>query len=126
MLNTNYDQLFRMGKNFNLPFNEWSKAAAAISQRVMAHNLGIIGEQCSLVSDQLNRLTTIKKPEELLNMQKEFLSENLSLGLKSAKETMALSLENVDELTKLWSTTAAKVTEQAVEKAKKYAEKSEK
>jgi hypothetical protein len=34
-------------------------------------------------------------------------------------------MENMDELTKLWGTTAAKISEKAVEKAQRQAEKAD-
>jgi len=126
MYNEGFEQWFKLNKNFNAPINEWNKVTTDICKRIAAQNLEIIGESYSLFSERLKRLSNIKKPEDFINLQKDILNEDLTLTLEYLQKIIHLSMENMDELTKLWGTTAAKVTEKAVEKAQKFAERAEK
>lgn len=121
-----FEQWFKLNKNIGMPLHEWNKITTDICKRMAAQNLEILGEGYSRFSERLKRLTNIKKPEDLINLQKDILNEDITLTLAYLQKMVHLSLENMDELAKSWGTTAAKVTEKAVEKAQKYSEKAEK
>jgi hypothetical protein len=115
-----YEQWFKLNKQFASPFNEWNKVTTDICKRVAAQNLELIGESYSRFSERLKRLSNVKKPEEFLLLQKDMLNEDITLTLEYFQKIIHLFMENMEELAKLWGTTAAKVTEKAVEKAQKF------
>jgi len=118
-----YDQWFKLNKSWNTPFTEWNKVTMEICKRMAAHNLEMVGENYSRFSERLKRISNIKKPEDFLNLQKDIINEDLTATLEHMQKMVHLSMENMEELTRLWGTSAAKITEKAVEKAQKYAEK---
>jgi NDP-sugar pyrophosphorylase family protein len=125
MYTEGYDQWFKLNKNLTAPYNEWNKVTNDIFKRIASQNLELIGESYSRFSDRLKRLSSIKKPEDFLILQKDILNEDLSLSLEYFQKIIHLYMENMEELAKLWGTTAAKVTEKAVEKAQKFGERAE-
>lgn len=121
-----FEQWYKVNKNFTTPAGELSKATTEVLKRITEQNLEIIGENYSRFSDQLRRLSSIRRPEDLINFQRDCLNENLTAAMKNTQKLMHLSLENFEELSRLYSTAATKITEKAVEKAQKYAQKAEK
>lgn len=115
-----YEQWFKLNKNWSSPLTEWNKATTDICKRMATQNLEFISENYTRFSERLKRLSSIKKPEDLLNLQREMLNEDMTLALENMQKLIHISMENMDELAKLWGTTAAKITEKAVEKAQKF------
>lgn len=126
MYHESFDQLFKVNKNLTAPVSEWNKTLNEIGKRIAEQNLEIIGDNFNRISSQLKRLSSVRKPEDLFNLQKDCLSENISASIDVAQKISHMAMENMEEIAKLWGTTAAKITEKAVEKAQKYTEKSEK
>lgn len=121
-----FEQWYKMNKNLSTPVSDLSKATTEIFKRITEQNLEIIGENYSRFSEQLRRLSTIRKPEDLLNFQRDCLNENWTAALKNSQRLMHLTLENFEELSRLYGASAVKVTEKAVDKAQKFARKAEK
>ncbi|VVC76960.1 hypothetical protein AQUSIP_22870 [Aquicella siphonis] len=126
MYHEGFDQFFKINKSFTAPVSEWNKTLNEIGKRIAEQNLEIIGENFNRVSSQLKRLSSVRKPEDFLNLQKDCLSENISASIDITQKIAHLAMENMEEIAKLWGTTAAKITEKAVEKAQKFTEKPEK
>lgn len=126
MYNEGLDNLLKMNKTFTAPLGEWNKAINDIGKRIADQNMEIIAENFTRVSNQLKRLSNVRKPEDFFNLQKDCLSENISAGIDLTQKVIHMTMENFEEISKLSGTTAAKITERAVEKAQKFAEKGEK
>lgn len=121
-----FEQWYKMNKTFSSPVNDLGKATTEVFKRITEQNLEIIGENYTRFSDQLRRLSSIRKPEELMNFQRECWTENWSAVLRNSQKLMHLTLENFEELSRMYGNTATKVTEKAVEKAQKFTQKAEK
>lgn len=126
MYNEGFEQWFKLNKNLSAPMNELNKATTEISKRISEQNLQLIEENVARISNQLKRLSSVKKPEDFLNLQRDCFSENMTASIETAQKIMHMAMENLEEISKVWGSTAAKITEKAVEKAQKYTEKAEK
>jgi translation initiation factor 2 alpha subunit (eIF-2alpha) len=126
MYTEGFDQWAKLNKNFTAPFNEWNKATSEICKRISDQNLELFGENFSRFSDQVKRLSNVKKPEDLFNLQKDLMSENITASIELMQKIIHITMENMEDIAKLWGSTAAKISEKAVEKAQKFAEKTEK
>ena len=126
MYTEGFEQWFKLNKNISSPMNEMSKLATDISKRISEQNLQLIEESIARFSSQLKRLSSVKRPEEFLNVQREIISENISTSIEMTQKFIHMTMENFEEISKIWGTTAAKISEKAVEKAHKFAEKTEK
>jgi hypothetical protein len=78
---------------------EFNKIATEIGHKIAEHNIEIIGETITRMSDRIKHVSTIKKPEEFIELQKEFIAEDLSLGMEHFQKLMNLSLESIETLT---------------------------
>ena len=121
-----FEQWFKLNRNLGLPMNDLNKVTSEISKRISEQNMELIEENVARFSNQLKRLSSLKKPEDILNLQKDFISENISASVETTQKIIRMGIQNLEELSKVWGYTAAKITEKAVEKAQKYAEKAEK
>jgi len=95
----------------------------------MENNLDIIGENCSRLSEQLKRLTKVKKPEELLSIQKECFNENIKATVNNFQKLVRIGTENMEELTRMWGTLREPVVtaaQHAATKAKQFTGKKRK
>jgi hypothetical protein len=126
MYTEGFEQWFKLNKNMTGPLNELGKTATDICRRSAQQNLEIIGENLNRFSDQMKRLSNVRKPEDLINLQRECLNEDISAVMENTQKLAHNAMENYEELSRIWGSTAAKVTENAVEKAQKYTEKAEK
>ena len=94
--------------HFALPtnaLNEWGKATAEFYQRLTQQNLDWMGEHCSRKSDQLKRLTHIRKPEDLINLQKDCFNEDMRELIESSQRWIHASIENMEYLTRMYEST---------------------
>lgn len=101
MYTEGYDQWFKVNKNVALPMAEWNKVTTELCQKITQQNLELMGENFSRVSDQLKRLTSIKKPEDMLSLQKECLDEDLKATMEWTHKYIQLLMENMEVFTKL-------------------------
>jgi len=105
-----FDQWIKMNKNMTGPLTEWSKATTELCQKTMQQNLELMGENISRASNQLKRLTTVRKPEDLLNLQKECFNEGLTALLENTQKIIHTTMQNIEELTKLGGSTLREST----------------
>lgn len=122
----NFEQWFKLNKNLSAPFGEMNKATTDMFKRLSEQNLECVEENIARYTEQLKRLSHVKSPEEWWNLQRECLMENMQAGIETSQKWLQLNRENMEELSSLYSNTAAKVSEKVVEKARKFAEKTEK
>lgn len=123
MASDNYEQWFNLNlnRNLGLPLNELNKTTSEILKRSAERNLEIYAEAFTRFTDQLKRLSSIKKPEDLLNLNKEFFNENVSALIDDSDKITQTISENLHDLTKLLSTfrdpmaTTAKMMEKVMD-----------
>lgn len=128
MFADNFEQLFKLNKNFNAPISEWMKLSNEMCQHMIEQNLEILSENYSRASNQLQRLTSIKRPEEFIHLQKDCFNENLTATLEEIQKIVRLSIENMEQITKMFSSFREPmntVISKTAEKTKKYTEKAE-
>jgi hypothetical protein len=123
MYNENIEQWFKLNKNIGTPVSEMNKATTDMCKRIAEQNLELIEENIARFSNQVKRLSNVRSPEELINLQKDCLSENITAGMETTQKIIQMGMENVEEVSKLLGTTASKVSEKVVEKTRKYVKK---
>jgi len=123
MHNENYEPWLKLGKNLSSPLSEWNKTSIDLGKRLAELNLQIINENILRVSTQFRRLSTMKKSEDLFNLQKDCINENISSTIETTQKLIHVAMENMEIIANLWGSTASKITEKAVEKAQKFHEK---
>jgi hypothetical protein len=115
-----FEQLFKM-KNLS-PLGDLGKTSTDIFHRITQQNLELISGNLSRISEHLKRLGNIKKPEDLLLLQKDFINENLTAAIENTQKIIHLTMENMEEFTKLCGSlreTAASTAKEAIKKAEK-------
>ena len=126
MYNENFEQWYKLNKNLGAPVSDLTKALAEMGKRISEQNVALFEENAARISNQLKRLGNVKKPEDFFELQKDCFSENITAGIETVQKIVRMSMENLEEISNLWSSTASKVSEAAVERAQKYTEKMEK
>lgn len=122
MYTESFEQWLKANKNFSAPMGELNKAGTDFYRRIAQQNIELLSENYARFADQLQRLSQVKKPEELLHLQKECLNEDMTAGIENMQKLVHLSIENMEELTRLFSTardTAMKPVEKEREKHSK-------
>ena len=94
-----YDESF---EKINNPMNDWNKATTQVCHRLAQEHLEYMGDTINRFSSNLNRLTQIKKPEDALNIQKNYLNENLMSAFEHIQKIFQISLSNAEEVSSLW------------------------
>lgn len=126
MYTEGFEEWIKMNKNLTAPINELNKASTEIYKRITDQNLELFGENLSRFTEQLKRLGSIKKPEDFINLQKDMMGENITGTIETLQKVIHMNMETMEEIAKLWGSTAAKISEKAVEKAQRYTERTEK
>ncbi len=101
MYTENYEQWFKTSKSFATPLNEWNKTTQEMCQRFTQQQMSLISNQCSRFSEQMKRLTNVKKPEDFVQLQKECLHENIAASIENMQNILLMTMENLEELSKL-------------------------
>jgi len=115
MRTQDFDQWFKISKNMTTPFHEWSKACMEMGKRLTQQQLDMLSENVSRLSDQFNRLSRIRRPEEWIDLQKDCLHENINASMETVQKLIQLSVENVTQFTNLCGT----LHEQTIKTAEK-------
>ena len=119
MLTEGFEQWFKGNKNFISPLSEWNKVTTDMCRRAAQQNVEIMGEQISRFSDQLKRLSSVKKPEDFFTLQKECLNEDITAYLECMQKLMQITLTNMEECTKLCTSIHQEPTAKTTEKTGK-------
>ena len=104
MYSESLDQWFKANKNFTNPFMEWNKLATEICRHVAEQNIELLGENVSRMSEQLKRISHVKRPDDLLNLQKEIITEDVAAVIENTQKVIHLALESMEQCTKLCGT----------------------
>src|SRR5260221_7149063 len=84
-------------KNFLPPMGDFTKILGDIYKRTTEQNLEIMSENWARLSEQLKRLTTVRKPEDFINLQKECFNENVSATIDNMQRIVHVTMENMEE-----------------------------
>ena len=117
-----FDQFLKMGKNMTGPFGDLQKASTEIFRRIAQQNLEMMGENFSRLSDQVRRLSDVRKPEDFFNLQKQCINEDVTATIENLQKMVHTSMENIEEFTKL----CGSMTQETGANTMKAAEKFEK
>lgn len=98
MYTEGYSQWTKLNKQFAEPMSEWHKVTTELCQRLTEQQLDIMGEHLSRMSNQLKRLTNVRKPEDFINLQKECLSEDVTAAIECMQKVIHTSMENMEEI----------------------------
>lgn len=104
MYNEGFEQFAKLSKHITAPMSEWHKAATDIAQRMTQQQIEIVSENFSRLSDQMKRFSHIKRPEDVITLQKDCLNEDISAVIENSQKLVHMSMENMEELTKLCGT----------------------
>jgi hypothetical protein len=104
MYNEHFDQFAKLSKHISTPINEWNKAATDILQKVTQQNIELVSENFSRLSDQMKRFSHVKRPEDLITLQKDCVNEDISAAIENTQKIVHMSMENMEEITKLCGT----------------------
>lgn len=119
MLNENFEQLFK-AKGMSL---EWNKTALELYRQSLQQGFDLLSNNLSLLSDQLKRLSHAKNAEDLLNIQKTCLNEDITATIETVQKTMHFSMENMEELARLYGTPLREQVRETVHKAEREKER---
>lgn len=121
MYNDSFEQLFKT-KGFSTPVSEFQKSFLEILRRSTQQQLELASENIAKFSEQVKRLSRIKKPEDLVDLQKDIFNEDVSSGIETSQRLMHIFMENLEECSHLCSAAneaamaQAKATGRKVEK----------
>ncbi len=104
MYTEGFDQWLKMSKYLSSPMGDFSKTFAELVRRNAQKNLEMISDNFARFSDQCKRLGNVRKPEDLLNLQKDILSEDIAATINNAQTLVHSTMENMEEITKLCGT----------------------
>lgn len=103
MYNERFEQLFKANKNLSGPLNEWNKTTTELCRRAAQQNLEMIGENFTRFSEQLKRLSSVRKPEDLISFQKDCINEDVTATLENMQKIIRMTMESVEEFTNFCS-----------------------
>lgn len=104
MYTDGFEHFLKMSKSTTGPLNEWYKLMMDLYQHTAQQNLEILSENVSRFSDQLKRVANVHKPEELLNEQRNILSEDVNAAVETMQKVIHTNMESMEEMTKLCGT----------------------
>lgn len=105
MYTEGFEQWFKMNKNFVNPMGELGRASTEIYQHMMEQQLEIVGENFSRLSNQLQRLSSVKDPQSLLKVQKDCINEDVSAAIENTQKMIHIAMESMEEFTKVCQST---------------------
>lgn len=97
----NFEQWYKQSKNFANPMNELNKTMTDLCRRATQEGLEIVSDNVSLLSDQMKRLSNIRKPEDYLNLTREYMTENMNASMSNVQKIMQLSMRTLEEMSHL-------------------------
>lgn len=103
MITDGFEQYYKFSKNFLNPLNDVSKSVLDLCRRLNQGTLEIAGDNLNRTALQLKRMSSVKRPEELLNLQKDLLSENLSAWMSDIQKWNTLAKDCFEEMNKSFS-----------------------
>lgn len=113
-----FEHWMKTGKSWMGPLAEWNKVSTDMMRKLAQQNMELIGENFSRMSDQLKRLSSAKRPEDFINVQRDCLNEDLSAAMESVHKMIHTTMENMEEFTRLCHTTTTRETATKQEREK--------
>ena len=107
MYTEGFDQWFKLCKNINTPFTEWNKTTTEVFRNITQQQLEILEDNMSRVSEQLKRLSGVKKPEDWITLQKDCITEDVTATMEYLQKMSHLSLETMTKMSKLCNVSPA-------------------
>lgn len=126
MYTQGFEQWLKMNKTLAAPLSDLNRTATDICSGIIQQNIALMSENFSRISDQLKRLGNVKKPEELIDLQKECLNENISASIEGTQKLAQITIENLEKFIHLFITTTERQVNsinKTTERVKEYAEK---
>lgn len=79
---------------------DFTQNSALFCRSVAEEVFEIAGENLTRISNQMKRLTEVRKPEDFLNLQRECMEENIAAISKNTEKLMHLYAGRLEEWTK--------------------------
>lgn len=124
MYTEGFEQFIKASKS--VPFQEWNRASLGLLRRTFQQQCEIMSDNFALMSEQCKRYSQAKNADDfgdLLNLHRHMLSEDLNAMMRSFQRSLQNSMENLEELTKLYGTTMRDQTAAATHAVQKERER---
>ena len=122
MKDTNYNQWTQFLKPFNLQWGDLQKTTSDIIKQNAEEQLQLVADNYSRLTDQLQRLSQVRNPEDYLSVQKDCFNENVSAMIRNGQTLTHLMAENIQALSHSMSAFCDSSLNKAQEAADKTAE----
>lgn len=103
MYSEGFDKWTKLNKNMIGPLSEWHKSHAELYQKILEQQLELAGEGVSRLSTQIKKIGTLKKPEDVINYNKECVTENITATIDYWQKMLQTYLDGVDETSKIYT-----------------------
>lgn len=100
-----FEQVAAFNRNYAESLNEFNIVLNKMVEKTTSHAFNSTNKSIALVAKQFNDISKVKKPEELLSAQTDFLTEAGKNFVNSSQEMMSLFMENFNELNKWFEKT---------------------
>lgn len=112
MVTEGFEEYYKMSKNFLSPMNDISKTVWNLCRRASQGSLEMVSDNLNRGAQQLKHFSAVKRPEELLQLQKECLQENISAWMSNAQKLTNLSMSYFEEINKSFSSNISNMKDQ--------------
>lgn len=102
MYTEGFEQWVKLNQNLTAPLAELNKTTTQMLQKVYQQQIEMTSDNIARISNQIKRMGHVKKPEEMMTLQKECISENISSAVDNMQKLIQISMQNFEELTKTY------------------------
>jgi len=124
MYTEGFEQWMKANKNMGAPLNDLSRGIMDIYRRIAQQNVEIMTDNFELLTDQFKRLSSIRRPEDLLSLPKEIINEDVTASIQTMQKCIHSAIETIEECSKLFSSVTPQDLQfhpgKIVEKAEKH------
>jgi hypothetical protein len=106
-------QWFQFNKNWANSVNSFNQITTQTFRDLARQNLELIGENFNRFSDQMRRFSTIKRPEEFVDLGRECINENISASVETLQNILQMYLTNIDKLSEATQEAGRETMQQA-------------
>jgi hypothetical protein len=122
MYNDSFEQWLKANKNFTAPLGEWNKLSTDLLRRISQENIEMMSDNFSRWSDQLKRFGDVKKPEDLINVLRECINENITATMENSQQLLHSTVEHMEECAKACGTLQEKTLKTAAKEKERERE----
>jgi len=122
MYTEEFQRWLNLNKYLTTPVTIWNKTLTNLYEHSAEHQLDLLGENFSRISEQLKKLSNVKNPQEYLQFQQEMIADNMHATVHNMNVLLRESMIQLEELTKLISA----LSEQSTNAVKNNVSKSKK